>query len=47
MDDTEFCVCGHVRDEHDRLMACEIDDCGCVYFEPADDGDDLSSEQPA
>lgn len=40
MNDDE-CTCEHVLDEHDRhTLACEIEDCDCVYFEDAE-GEEL------
>lgn len=29
----EPCACGHVRDEHDRRGACQVDGCTCIAFE--------------
>ena len=40
---TETCCCGHVADEHEPEGAgpCEIDGCGCVYFDwDGEDPDD-------
>lgn len=44
----EDCACGHVLDEHveslrvggNRIGACTIDGCACVYFEAVEDQDD-------
>ncbi len=38
MDDTTECACGHVLDEHSGLsFACEVDGCGCIYFDAGTD----------
>ncbi len=30
---TEFCVCGHVEDEHSVSGECQIDECTCGGFD--------------
>jgi hypothetical protein len=28
------CVCGHADDEHDQMGECQVEGCGCWYYEP-------------
>ncbi len=35
--DDETCTCGHVYDEHDRGVECEVEGCDCWQFEADDE----------
>jgi hypothetical protein len=41
---TTPCECGHVWDEHEKGVACTVEDCKCVHFERADDEDAIYHE---
>lgn len=49
LDDSDLCVCGHVKEEHDGLGECTMSHheppCGCKGYEydgeEADDDDDF------
>jgi hypothetical protein len=35
LDDTDVCVCGHIKDEHEGevFVGCTVEDCDCSDFE--------------
>jgi hypothetical protein len=49
MNDTDICVCGHVRDEHvagNLFNRCVVEGCDCLDFEHDEDAETVEEETP-
>jgi hypothetical protein len=48
LDDTDECVCGHIKDEHAKqgfFLACQVDGCECGDYEwNGESGDGVSAD---